>query len=240
MKRLRLQIKLLVILLFLAFITYDITVRVSQGTAESFEVHGVDVSSYQGDIDWEELSQCGISFAFIKATEGSGYTDRYFAKNIEGARKTNLRIGAYHFFSFESGGKEQAQNFISVVPKYDDMLPPAIDLEFYGEHEKTPPDREEVCRNLDVLVGELYEHYGKKTIIYTTRKTYLMYIAGRYSDCDIWICDIVKKPTLPDGRRWTFWQHSHTGLLSGYSGEEKYIDLNVFCGTYEEFLKYGR
>ncbi|MBR4257050.1 MAG: lysozyme, partial [Clostridia bacterium] len=65
-----------------------------------YPVRGVDVSHYQGDVDWETLSKQGISFAFIKATEGSSYVDLTFEKNYVEANKTVLRVGAYHFFSF--------------------------------------------------------------------------------------------------------------------------------------------
>ena len=93
---------------------------------------GIDVSYHQGDIDWETLSRQGIDFAFIKATEGSGYADTYFRNNYKNAADTDIRIGAYHFFSFDSPGKTQAENFIRTVPVTDDMLPPVIDLEYYG------------------------------------------------------------------------------------------------------------
>ncbi len=239
MKSIRLIIKAGIILAFCAFVICGAIMRIGQRSAESFEVRGVDVSSYQGDIDWEILANEGISFAFIKATEGSSYVDRYFEENISEARRANVRSGAYHFFSFESGGKGQARNFIKTVPAYDDMLPPVIDLELYGAYKKNPPDAKEVRQNLDEIIEELSAHYKKLPIIYVTRKTYVLYVMGHYEDCDIWISGIGKKPTLPDGRRWTFWQYSHTGLLPGYNGDEEHIDLNVFSGTREQFLQYG-
>ena len=73
-------------------------------SAERYPVRGVDVSSYQGEIDWPALSQQGLDFAFIKATEGSSDVDARFARNWEQAQKTDQRIGAYHFFSFDSAG----------------------------------------------------------------------------------------------------------------------------------------
>ena len=232
-------VKLAVVLVFAALLIYNIAVKSGRRAAEKFEVRGVDVSSYQGEIDWAVLRDAGISFAFIKATEGSGYVDRYFAENIEGARTAGLRAGAYHFFSYDSSGISQAENFIKTVPKYDDMLPPVVDLEFYGEYEKKPPAAEKVCKILDELLKALREYYGKRPIIYATRRSYSLYISGRYKDCDIWICDIVKKPNLPDGRQWAFWQYSHTEKLPGYNGTEEFIDMNVFYGTHDDFLRYG-
>ena len=100
---------------------------------------GGDVSSYQGEIDWETLSSQNISFAFIKATEGSSLLDQYFLSHYEQAHKAGLRVGAYHFFSYDSPGETQADHFIASVERQEGMLPPVIDLEFYGDKEKNPP-----------------------------------------------------------------------------------------------------
>lgn len=75
---------------------------------EEFPVRGIDVSEYQGEIDWKTLSKQNIDFVFIKATEGSGYTDSCFVYNFDEAQKTDLRVGAYHFFSYDSEGAAQA------------------------------------------------------------------------------------------------------------------------------------
>ncbi|MBQ5778127.1 MAG: hypothetical protein IIV97_04855, partial [Oscillospiraceae bacterium] len=181
-----------------------------------------------------------IDFAFIKATEGSSFKDREFPANIEGIKKTDLAAGAYHFFSFESDGRSQAENFISTVAEEDVSLPPVIDLELYGEYKVDIPEVSYVRENLGEMVSALYEEYGTYPIIYTNRRAYTLYVSGEYKDCDIWICDIVKNPSLPDGRKWTFWQYSHTEKLPGYRGEEKYIDMNVFGGTREQFEEYKK
>ena len=97
---------------------------------EKYPVVGVDVSSYQGTIDWKTLASQNVSFAFIKATEGSSTIDAYFEKNWAGASETNLRIGAYHFFSFESPGETQADLFCSTVTLVDNMLPPRVQFSF--------------------------------------------------------------------------------------------------------------
>ncbi len=205
-----------------------------------YPVRGVDVSSYQGEIDWQVLSGQGISFAFIKATEGSSHVDPCFAENYRQAAETSLRIGAYHFFSFDSPGKTQADNFIAQVKPVDNMLPPVVDVEFYGNKELDPPEPEAVRAQLDVFLQELEAYYGMKPILYSTEKAYDLYLAGEYADYDIWFRDVIGFPQLSDGRQWTFWQYSNRGRLEGYAGEESYIDLNVFFGTLEEFAAYGK
>lgn len=229
---------ILIAALFCAFAIYGITINLSRRAREEYPVRGVDVSSYQGYIDWSEIEDSDIDFAFIKATEGSRYRDKMFGDNIENIQHTDIAAGAYHFMSFESEGKSQAENFISVVEPEKIALPPVIDLELYGEYNDKPPSASHVRRILDELIDALYEAYGKMPIIYTNRRAYSLYVSGEYEECDIWICDLVKKPALPDGREWTFWQYSHTGKIAGYDGEEEHIDLNVFAGSRAEFRKY--
>lgn len=234
----RLASKIGIAALFVALIIYSAQTAATRRRVEDFAVSGVDVSAYQGNIDWETLAGNGIDFVFIKATEGSSYVDKRYMKNSEGANNTHLAVGAYHFMSFESDGKSQAENFIRTVAKKDITLPPVIDLELYGEYNASPPGADELRAILDDMIRELSEHYGRKPIIYTNRKTYSLFLSGKYRDYDIWFCDLVKAPRLPDGRRWTFWQYTHTGKLEGYSGGEKHIDLNVFNGSESEFREY--
>lgn len=216
------------------------TIRFNTPSAEQYPVRGVDVSAWQGEIDWEVLAAQNIDFAFMKATEGSTYTDRRFAWNFQQAAETELRIGAYHFFSYDSQGRTQAEHYIRTVPKLDGALPPVVDVELYGDHRKEPPAADAVREQLDILLAMLEAHYGKKPILYTNAKVYDRYLSGHYEDHDIWICDVYWVPSLSDGRDWTFWQYSDKGLLPGYDGEEEHIDLNVFCGTEEEFAVYAR
>lgn len=232
-----LAILLATAILFFALI-WNGVILLNNPSMERYPVRGVDVSSYQGEIDWDTLASQNISFAFIKATEGSSYVDPYFAENYQQAQQTGLRIGAYHFFSYDSSGETQADHFIATVSPVETMLPPVIDLEFYGDKEANPPSSETVRPQLDILLERLEEHYGRKPILYATEKSYALYLAGAYSEYDIWIRNVVTNPSLSDGRDWTFWQYTNRAKLEGYRGEEPYIDLNVFRGTPEEFQTY--
>ena len=212
--------------------------RLNSPSGERYPVRDVDVSVYQGGIDWKTLAEQDISFAFIKATEGSSSVDPNFCWNYSQARQSGLRIGAYHFFSFDSNGAAQAENFIGVVEPFEGMLPPVVDVELYGSKKMHPPAREEVTEQLTVLLERLEDHYGLRPVIYATGSAYERYLAGSYAGYDIWIRNVYSAPRLKDGRDWTFWQYTDRGRLDGYAGEEPYIDLNVFNGTAEEFAAY--
>ena len=164
--------------------------------------------------------------------------DKMFAYNFEAAQKTQLAVGAYHFFSYDSPGQTQAENFIKTVRPFDGMLPPVIDLEFYGDKEANPPSREYVDSQLKTMLQALEDHYGQKPIIYATEKSYALYLAEDYEKYDIWIRNVTTKPELSDNRTWTFWQYTNREKLSGYYGAEQYIDMNVFNGNDQKFTQY--
>jgi lysozyme len=204
-------------------------------SSDRYPIRGVDVSNYQGEIDWAVLSSQNIDFAFIKSTEGSSFVDASFSNNWEAAQQTDLRVGAYHFFSYDSPGITQAENFIRTVPSFDGMLPPVVDVEFYGDKESNPPDKESVTKELQVMLSELESHYGMQPIIYTTKIVFDLYIDEEFSDYPLWIREVYFSPNECSDYNWTFWQYTNREKLEGYNGVEEFIDMNVFFGTREEF-----
>lgn len=198
--------------------------------AAAYAVRGVDVSAYQGAIDWPVLAAEDLDFAVIKATEGRGFVDERFADNWADARATSLAVGAYHFVTFEASAEEQLANVIATVPVVEGALPITVDLEFYGEHFASPPDAELVRGIVDPLLAGLEQHYGAPPILYTTAEAYERYVRDRYPANPIWIRDVALPPTLPDDRDWTIWQYSHRDRLPGYDGVEPFIDMNVLAG----------
>ncbi|MBO4326999.1 MAG: glycoside hydrolase family 25 [Clostridia bacterium] len=230
-------IALVIALAIPAILLYCGVIHLNNPSSEKYPVRGVDLSSYQGTVDWDTLASQGISFAFIKATEGSKHIDPYFEKNWDNASKTGLRIGAYHFFSFESSGEKQAELFCGNVKPVDRMLPPVIDVEFYGSFKSEKDiDAAQIKQELRVLVDKLTETYGMKPVIYASKDTYSAIVKNDFGDCDLWYRSVYS--AVPDGVDWTFWQYSNRHRLKGYDGKEKYIDMNVFCGSPEEFEAY--
>ncbi|MCI0157228.1 lysozyme [Leifsonia shinshuensis] len=199
--------------------------------AAALPVRGVDVSSYQGRIDWPVLSRQGVDFAIIKATEGSGDEDERFEANWRDARASGLIVGAYHFLSFDSSAERQAQNIFRTVPADAGTLPVTVDVELYGDYLSAPPSRERVQAVLDPLLDQLEKHYGRPAILYATGTAYDRYLRGAYRDNPIWYRSVVLPPMIPDGRRWTFWQYSDRERLAGYDGDESFIDMDAFGGS---------
>ena len=193
---------------------------------------GADISAYQGETDWAVLSN-EMDFVFVKATEGSSYKDEMFEANFKGARENGVIAGAYHFFSFDSSGATQAQNFIEAIDSTgltEGMLPPVIDIEPYGQYLQEPKSARQVIPEVEMMIDMLYAHYRVKPIIYCTGKSYRLYKSG-FEDCPLWERNVYFKPSHSD---WTFWQYTDTEELEGYHGDERYIDMNVFKGSREE------
>lgn len=203
----------LAVLLLLLIITKQL--QLNALFINQYEVTGVDVSHYQGSIDWENFQGQGIGFAYIKATEGSSYMDDRFPANWKAAGETEIPVGAYHFFSFDSPARSQAEWFISVAGDLSGKLVPAVDIEYYAEKQTDPPEVEETVASLRELLRILEERYQKKPVIYTTYPVYHRYIKGRFPDYPLWIRNVYYPPGLDVGDVWAFWQYSDTARRNG-------------------------
>lgn len=228
----------LIAALLLGFLFLKGVIKINTPSEEKYPVRGVDVSHYQGEIDFNALAGQGMRFAFIKATEGSTYVDDHLDENLPAVQESSLRPGFYHFFSYDSPGSSQAAHFIENVPALEGMLPPVIDVEFYGSYFSSPASAEAVLPELRAMADALREHYGVPPIIYCTQKAWRLYVRDNFDDCDLWIRDVYLWPRADQD--WTFWQFTDSARLGGYSGDEPCIDVNVFAGTAEEFDLYGK
>ena len=189
---------------------------------------GVDVSAYQADINMNMLKDQNIEFIYIKATEGSAHKDARFAENWKNAEEAGLRSGAYHFFSYDSEGKTQAENFIEQVgPDLKGRLLPVVDVEYYGDKEQNPPEKEAVVRELRAYLELIEQEYGVKPMIYTRSDVYDKYLKGEFDEYKKWMSSLYTPLNWNYKDDWYIWQYLNRGVLEGYSGGEAYIDLNV-------------
>ncbi|MBK6933791.1 MAG: hypothetical protein IPH17_01505 [Bacteroidales bacterium] len=201
---------------------------------DNFDVYGIDLSYYQGDkIDWDSLlygNDTPIEFVFLKASEGVNLQDIMFKEYAKELSKRNVCFGAYHYFIAELSGNEQAKNFLNAIDGIDVKLPYVIDIEEYN-------DRELAIRNLNSFIHTINNETSHDIMIYTNISTYYDLIIGNELDhLLLWIASSkVDEPIIPG--RYLFWQYSDRGRLKGIS--EK-IDLNVFNGSYNDWMKYKK
>lgn len=196
-------------------------------------IQGIDVSRYQGRIDWAQVAEQDFHFAFVKATEGSTHIDTLFAHNWDELSSSSMARGAYHFYRPSVSAELQARHFINQVEMEVGDLPPVLDIEVKA---KQPVD--ELRADLLKWLNLVEEHYGVKPILYTNQKFYNKYLAGHFNDYPLWIARYnEEEPVLACGRKWGFWQYGNRGLVKGIDG---HVDLNVFRAHWEDFerLRY--
>lgn len=184
------------------------------------ETMGLDVSAHQGEIDWAKVSADGFTVAYIKATEGTGYTDATFQQNWDGARAAGLTTGAYHYFTLCSPGAEQAASFLAAAPPDDAALPPALDLEFDGACDARP-EAADAQAQIDAFTYEVEKAWGRRMVIYSSsewRAHYGLPVADSRPD---WLYSDLGRPSLED---WSVWQLRFDGTVAGIEGP---VDIDV-------------
>lgn len=201
------------------------------------EVHGIDVSKWNGNIDWPTVKASGVSFVFIKATEGKDRIDGAFDAYWRGARAAGIAHAPYHFYYFCSTPDEQADWFIRNVPKTAVMLPPVLDAEWNPMSptcRKRPPPAE-VRAQLQRFLDRLEAHYGKRPIIYTTVDFHRENMVGAFAKYPLWLRAVADHPENVYGRKWHFWQYTSTGIVPGIKGD---TDINVYAGSHQNWKSW--
>lgn len=203
------------------------------------QVHGLDVSKYQGQIDWPTARRAGVSFAFIKATEGGDRVDDRFLENWRATERAGVPRGAYHFYYLCRPAAEQARWFIAHVPRDPGALPPVLDMEWtpFSPTCTIRPDAGHIRAEAKIFLDMLEAHYGQAPILYSPVEFWqdneMWRIPGRH---DYWLRSTARHPAEAyGGQPWTFWQYTGTGLVEGVTGQ---VDINVFHGNARQWADW--
>ena len=199
---------------------------------QEYEIHGIDVSWYQQNINWQEVAQMEddgikIGFAFIKATEGVQNVDPQFRRNWLKAEEQEIPKGAYHFFIPGKDPAKQARNFIQIVNLKKGDLPPVLDIEI---SRRLPA--QQIQKEVKIWLDAVEENYEVKPIIYTNIDFYEKYFKEGFEDYPLWIAHYLQpnKPRIL--KKWAFWQHSEKGRVNGIKSA---VDFNIFYGDSSDF-----
>lgn len=199
--------------------------------AHTMPVQGIDVSYFQGDIDWKKVGEAGIQFAYIKVTEGGDRLDPKFLSNWRGAKRAGIARGAYHVMYWCRYAKEQASWFALNAPVDEDALPPVLDLE-WNSYSKTCPRRiarKDAIAKIKVMLKAMEIHSGKQPIIYTDPAFHREVLEGEFPNHYFWLRSVAAEPEEKyRDRGWVFWQFTTTGRVPGVTGP---VDRNSFYGT---------
>jgi lysozyme len=199
--------------------------------AREMPVQGIDLSRYQGDVDWKKVRGAGIRFAYLKGSEGGDHIDNRFYQNWDGAAAAGVARGVYHFMYWCRTASEQAVWFTQAVPQDKDQLPPVLDVEW--NHGSTTCPRQTTVEDARDKIHKMLEimeyHTGKRPIIYTDIAFHRDVLEGYFPGYEFWLRSVAAPPADRfENRPWTFWQYTATGRVPGVSGN---VDKNVFKGN---------
>lgn len=213
-------------------------------TSTDQSLYGVDIASHQhtgpGDktIDIPKSVDGGISYAFVKATEGTNYMNPYFRDDVIKFIEKDTPVGFYHYAKPTASTEEakaQARLFVAVtgIDKGVKTIAPVLDI----EENKEKLTSSQLVQWTHAFVDEVKELTGMDVMIYTYPNFWLNEMGNttEFSHLPLWLASYNNKThpgTIPGGwDTWTFWQYTSDGKVDGYGGK---IDLNVFNGTPED------
>lgn len=151
---------------------------VHRGHVNHKTVEGIDVSHYQGQIDWTAVGRSGkVAYVYIKATEGASLVDDCYERNLQGARRAGISAGAYHFYRPNIDWKVQFDNMTSVVKLDEQDLVPLIDIETTGG-----VSNEKLVGDLKLFIDAVTRHYGRRPLLYTYQNFYNKHLIGNFKN----------------------------------------------------------
>lgn len=192
-------------------------------------LQGVDVSHYDGTINWNQVEQSGRSFAYAKATEGTAYVDPTFSTNYRGIKAAGMKAGAYHFFHPADDPTAQAILLVTTLESANVAvgdLAPVLDVEVTdGQSPAT------IAANLQTMIAVVRQRLGVTPIIYTSASYWNANVATTsFSSDPLWTAYwSATCPSVPNGwNAWVFWQYSAQGNVTGISST---VDLDESFGA---------
>ena len=218
--------KIICVAVVLCFVFIPCSTYVNAIEASSSRIYeGIDVSEWQGYIDYSKVKEDGIEIVYIKASQGTNIADPYFRTNYDNAKANNLKVGFYHFLTARSTeeARSQAEYFCSVISGTSPDCRLAMDFE-----ELSGLTREEVNEISFAFLERVEELTEKELVVYSdlsnARDVFSLELAERYP---LWIAEYgVSSPS--DNGKWNEWigfQYTDMGRINGIDG---YVDRDEF------------
>ncbi|WP_373488074.1 glycoside hydrolase family 25 protein [Blastomonas sp.] len=214
LKRWSIRLSIIVVLLaLLAAAAWWATSRWAP-SRDDYPVQGLYVTSVDGALSWPTLAVMGSDFAYVRASAGGKTRDSRFAANIEAARNSGMRYGAVHEFSLCDTEEEQAEMFITTVPRDPDMLPPVISLAFDEEACKARPDRAMVLSELNTFLNQIESHSEKPALLRISADFEEAYVVSDGLSRTVWLIGDFFPPDYA-AKSWVMWQANSRYRIKG-------------------------
>jgi lysozyme len=191
-------------------------------------LQGVDVSVYQGQVDWAQVRDAGVAFAFARVSDGTGFPDMEFASNWPAMKAAGVVRGAYQFFRPGEDPVAQANLFTSMLAAAGGMapgdLPPVMDLEVTDNATDAT-----IQSHMQTWFSAMQSATGATPMLYLS-PSFASHAGTAFFGHGLWVANWdVPCPTVPAGwSTWAFWQKSDKGTLPGVPSA---VDLDEFNGT---------
>lgn len=183
-------------------------------------IKGIDVSKWQGEINWSQVASDGVKYAFIKATEGTSLVDRKLKENAQGANRAGIKVGYYHFAHPDLSAQAQAEHFVQTVKGLPCDMPLVLDIE--TDKGLTPAQITAFCL---AFLTHVKGHTGKTPMIYTGAYFAKRNLGKTLAGFPLWVAHYnTNQPILnPTWSRWAVFQYSDCGKVAGIKGS---VDMN--------------
>jgi len=240
------------IILLIAFVTFTVLalfVITYQNPENNYKVHrqcvignqvkGIDVSYYQGNVDWHKVKESGVLFGFARVSDGLIKIDPKFDKNWNEMKDASIIRGAYQFFRPNQDPTKQAELFVSIVEKaggfQENDLPSVIDVEVTSNI-----DSEKITENVLIWINYISSYTNKKPIIYSGPYFWEHNKLGdEFKTYPLWTAHYTKLnecPLIPDPWvNWDFWQFTGSGNVNGVNS---IVDINIYNGSFDDLLVF--
>ncbi len=187
-----------------------------------YPVQGVWLSDDDGAIDWRLLRAAGADFAYLTASEGTSVRDAKFAEGAEAARGRGMQVGAVHVYDLCAPADAQAANFVTVVPRDKDLLPPGIALDIDSRTCPEVPGEAQMQSELTTFLNQVEKHAEKPVILMVSSGLEKQYHLAAMIDRNIWVSQDFLEPGYA-GRPWVMWTATDRLRLNGAPGPLRWV-----------------
>lgn len=173
-----------------------------------YPVQGVWLSDDAGPVDWRLLRAAGADFVYLTASEGTSTRDSAFADGVIAARARGMQVGAVHVYDLCAPADAQAANFVTVVPRDKDLLPPAIRFDIDSRTCPQVPGEAQMQSELTTFLNQVEKHAEKPVILMVSSALEKEYHLAARIDRNLWVEQDFLEPAYA-GRPWVMWTASH-------------------------------
>ena len=189
-----------------------------------YPVQGVIVSETNGEPNWTTLGATGVDFAYLTATDGANHRDTGFENNLEGVKQAGIRYGALHHFDICRLASDQATLFITTVPRSENALPPAVQLDF-SDTCSSRPNRGLILSELGTFIAQIEAHSGKPVILLVAKDFEKEYQVSTSIDRNVWAQSNWFLPEYT-ARPWVLWTANTSRRMSGIDGSVRWAVMH--------------